>query len=54
LRAEIPEWVLRDDANRIERIYRFGNFREAFALVAEAAALAEAEGHHPDISFVWG
>ncbi|HUY03015.1 MAG TPA: 4a-hydroxytetrahydrobiopterin dehydratase [Rhodocyclaceae bacterium] len=54
LRAETPEWTLRDDAHRIERTYRFGNFREAFALVAEAAALAEAEGHHPDISFGWG
>ena len=45
---------MRDDAHRIERTYRFGNFRGAFALVAEAAALAEAEGHHPDVSFGWG
>ena len=30
------------------------NFREAFALVQQVAELADAEGHHPDISFGWG
>jgi 4a-hydroxytetrahydrobiopterin dehydratase len=54
LRAQAPEWSLLDDATRIERRFRFGNFREAFAFVARAADLAEAEGHHPDISFGWG
>ena len=43
-----------DDATRIERTYRFRNFRDAFAFVEQIAALAEAEGHHPDISFGWG
>jgi 4a-hydroxytetrahydrobiopterin dehydratase len=53
-RQQTPEWSLVDAAARLERTYRFGNFREAFAFVEEAAALAEAEGHHPDISFGWG
>jgi 4a-hydroxytetrahydrobiopterin dehydratase len=52
--AQAPEWTLRDGATRIERTYRFKNFREAFAFVTAAAELAEAEGHHPDISFGWG
>jgi len=38
----------------IERTFRFRNFGEAFALVQKVAELAEAEGHHPDISFGWG
>jgi pterin-4a-carbinolamine dehydratase len=50
-RTQAPEWKLLDDATRIERTYRFVNFREAFAFVAKAAELAETEGHHPDISF---
>ncbi len=54
LRAATPEWALRDDASRIERTCRFGNFCNAFALVAAAAVLAEAERHHPGISFGWG
>jgi 4a-hydroxytetrahydrobiopterin dehydratase len=53
-RREAPEWTLADDATRIERTYRFRNFRDAFGFVEAAAALAEAEGHHPDISFGWG
>jgi 4a-hydroxytetrahydrobiopterin dehydratase len=34
--------------------FRFGNFREALAFVQKVGELAEAEGHHPDISFGWG
>jgi 4a-hydroxytetrahydrobiopterin dehydratase len=55
LRArEAPDWALRDDAARIERTFRFRDFGAAFGFVARAADLAEAEGHHPDISFGWG
>jgi 4a-hydroxytetrahydrobiopterin dehydratase len=43
-----------DGATRIERTYRFRDFRAAFARVARIAELAEAEGHHPDITFGWG
>ena len=52
--AKTPEWALLDDAHRIERTFRFKNFAEAFAFVQRAADLAEAEGHHPDITFGWG
>jgi len=45
---------LRDDAHRIERTFRFCNFREALAFVQQVGELAESEGHHPDISFGWG
>lgn len=53
-RLQVPDWSLVDDATRIERTFRFGNFRAAFTFVTAAAELAEAEGHHPDISFGWG
>ncbi len=53
-RAQAPDWALVDEARRIERTYRFRNFRDAFAFVERAAGLAEAEGHHPDLSFGWG
>ena len=33
---------------------RFRNFREALTFVQEIGELAEAEGHHPNISFGWG
>ena len=53
-RNQAPGWDLLDGATRIERTYRFRNFREAFAFVERAAALAEAEGHHPEIRYGWG
>ena len=52
--AEAPEWELRDDARRIDRTFRFRNFRETLAFVQRVGELAETEGHHPDISFGWG
>ena len=52
--GQAPDWELLDGAKRIERTYRFRNFREAFAFVERVAALAEAEGHHPEITFGWG
>jgi 4a-hydroxytetrahydrobiopterin dehydratase len=53
-RSQMPEWALMDGATRIERTYRFKNFRQAFAFVARVAEVSEVEGHHPDVSFGWG
>jgi 4a-hydroxytetrahydrobiopterin dehydratase len=50
---QTPEWSIQDE-QRIERTFKFRNFAEAFAFVRQVADLAEAEGHHPDISFGWG
>ena len=52
--AEVPDWSVRDNGHRIERVFKFRTFADAFALVRQVAALAEAEGHHPDIAFGWG
>jgi 4a-hydroxytetrahydrobiopterin dehydratase len=54
LQSQALDWALRDDDRRIERTFRFRNFREALAFVHRVGELAEAEGHHPDISFGWG
>ena len=53
-RRETPDWSLLDEPQRIERRFKFKNFAEAFVFVTKAAELAEAEGHHPDITFGWG
>jgi 4a-hydroxytetrahydrobiopterin dehydratase len=52
--AQAPDWQLLEEAHRIERSFRFRNFREALTFVREIGELAEAEGHHPNISFGWG
>lgn len=53
-RRQTPDWALHDGARRIERRFEFKDFAGAFAFVERAAALAEQEGHHPDIAFGWG
>ena len=53
-RMQAPQWELLDGAKRVERTYHFKNFGGAFEFVRQVAALAETEGHHPDISFGWG
>ncbi len=52
--SQLQDWVVKDDARRIERTYRFGNFREALDFVNRVGELAEEEAHHPDIAFGWG
>ena len=46
-------WQL-NQAGHLERLYAFKDFAEALAFVNRLAAVAEAEGHHPDISLSWG
>lgn len=54
LLEQARDWTLLDEAHRIERKFRFGNFRESADFVQEIGDLAETEGHHPDICFGWG
>ena len=42
------------NARQIERTFRFKSFGGALAFVEKVGELAEAESHHPDISFGWG
>jgi len=53
LRAEVPGWTIRD-GKRIEREFRFPDFKSALAFVDRSGALADAEDHHPDIHLSWG
>jgi 4a-hydroxytetrahydrobiopterin dehydratase len=46
--ARTPGWARRGD--RIEKTYRFRDFKEAMFFVNGVAALAERAGHHPDVA----
>ena len=54
LRTNVKDWELLDDAHRIERRFAFKDFREALCFVVGVGELAEAEHHHPNVSFGWG
>jgi 4a-hydroxytetrahydrobiopterin dehydratase len=45
---QVPDWEMREGKS-LRRRFRFKDFAETMAFVNRVAALAEAEGHHPDI-----
>lgn len=52
--AQVPGWALTENSEKISRRFEFPDFKAAIAFVNELGDLAEAEGHHPDITFGWG
>ena len=42
------------DEHHLEKEFRFKNFAEALAFTNRVGAIAEQEGHHPDIFLAWG
>ena len=44
-------WEIKN--NGLERIFKFGNFVEAFAFMTKVAIIAESQQHHPEWSNVW-
>lgn len=42
------------DNKRIEKIYKFEDFRQALAFTNLVGEIAEIEGHHPDIELTYG
>jgi len=43
-----------EGVDQLQKSYSFKNFRTALAFTNAVGALAEAEGHHPDILTSWG
>lgn len=39
---------------KLRRTFRFPDFASALAFVNTVGAIAEAEGHHPDLHLAWG
>ena len=39
---------------KIEKVYKFKDFKEALDFVNKVGEIAEQEGHHPDIYLSWG
>jgi len=49
LLGHLKDWTLADDATLLSKNYVCANFATALAFVERVGALAEAEGHHPDL-----
>jgi 4a-hydroxytetrahydrobiopterin dehydratase len=50
LLLEVNEWALIDDAHLLAKSFHFKNFVESINFVNKVAAIAEEEGHHPDLT----
>jgi len=46
-------WQLNQEGH-LERTYPFKNFVQALEFANKVGAIAEAEGHHPDLHIAWG
>lgn len=51
--SQLPDWQLVGE-KKIRRTYRFPDFATGLAFVNAVGAIAEAEGHHPDLLLAWG
>ena len=50
--AVLGEWQMQDGA--ISRRFGFKNFAQALEFTNRLGVIAEAEGHHPDLTLGWG
>jgi 4a-hydroxytetrahydrobiopterin dehydratase len=53
LSRETPQWQV-IDGHHITRSFKFPDFAQALAFVNKVGAIAEEQGHHPDILLAWG
>jgi 4a-hydroxytetrahydrobiopterin dehydratase len=53
LKAQLPDWEVVNE-HHLHRAFAFPDFETALAFVNRAGAIAEEQGHHPDILLTWG
>lgn len=53
LLRELPDWRCIDQ-HHLERVFPFKDFAAGLDFVNRVGALAEEEGHHPDLCLAWG
>ena len=53
LLAQLDGWEVVDE-HHLRKTYAFKDFVQALAFVNRVGAVAEEQGHHPDIHLTWG
>src|SRR5581483_602419 len=53
LAAQLPDWNVVEE-HHITKSFVFPDFKTALDFVNRVGAVAEAEGHHPDLCLAWG
>ena len=50
----VPGWTLkREGVDKIEKMFKFKNFKRAMTFVNKVADVADEQDHHPDIFIHW-
>ena len=50
---QLPDWKIIEE-HHLAKSFKFPDFRGALDFVNRVGAIAEAEGHHPDLCLAWG
>ena len=53
LHQQVPQWKVIDE-HHVTRSFTFPDFRKALDFVNQVGAIAEKQGHHPDLHLAWG
>ena len=53
LHKSVPHWTVENE-HHLKREYKFPDFVKALDFVNKVGAVAEEQGHHPDILLAWG
>ena len=53
LSTQLHDWKV-VDGRRLNKTFTFPDFQKGLDFVNRAGAVAEAEGHHPDLCLAWG
>jgi 4a-hydroxytetrahydrobiopterin dehydratase len=56
LQPQLPGWqmITEDGIPKLDRTFKFKNFKDAIAFTDEVGEAAEKEGHHPRLITEWG
>jgi 4a-hydroxytetrahydrobiopterin dehydratase len=55
-KQQIPDWdiITENGELRLQRVYKFPDFKTALAFTNKVGEIAESEGHHPALLTEWG
>jgi 4a-hydroxytetrahydrobiopterin dehydratase len=53
LKSQLPGWEVVNE-HHLHRVFKFPDFKTALDFVNRAGAIAEEQGHHPDLLLAWG
>ena len=56
LQPQVSDWdlITEDGVKKLDRVFRFADFRQALDFTHVLGELAETEGHHPRLTTEWG